>query len=217
MACGESVGEPRHCSQHHLLRKGNFADRFICLIRDAPTSGFASAAWQTVMFCSKLNSMNDDFDHLWELVTRQFHTSEYSVHGPDHWRRVERNGLLLATRTAADIAVVRLFALFHDSRRVNDGWDNGHGTRGAEYAAVLRGSVYQLPDDRFDLLHYACVWHTDGHHHDDPTIATCWDADRLDLGRVGIIPDPAFMSTAFGREIAAYGSIQPFLQTTANG
>jgi uncharacterized protein len=155
--------------------------------------------------------MNDVFDHLWQLVTTQFHTAGYSVHGPDHWRRVERNGLLLATRTGADIAVVRLFALFHDSRRENDGWDHGHGMRGAEYAATLRGSAYILSDDRFEILRYACVWHTDGKHHNDPTIATCWDADRLDLGRVGIIPDPAFMSTDFGREIAAYGSIQPFL------
>jgi uncharacterized protein len=155
--------------------------------------------------------MNDVIDHLWQLVTTQFDGSGYSVHGPDHWRRVERNGLLLATRTGADIAVVRLFALFHDSRRENDGWDDGHGMRGAEYAATLRGSAYILSDDRFELLRYACVWHTDGERHDDPTIATCWDADRLDLGRVGIIPDPAFMSTDFGREIAAYGSIQPFL------
>ena len=160
--------------------------------------------------------MNDDFDHLWQLVTEQFHSPGYSVHGPDHWRRVERNGLLLATRTGADIAIVRLFALFHDSRRENDGWDDGHGARGADYAATLRGTAYHLPDDRFHLLHYACVWHTDGGNHDDPTIGTCWDADRLDLGRVGVIPDPQFMSTEFGREIAAYGSIQPFIQSTAN-
>ena len=160
--------------------------------------------------------MNADFDHLWQLVAEQFHSPGYSVHGPDHWRRVERNGLLLATRTGADITVVRLFALFHDSRRENDCWDDGHGARGAEYAATLRGAAYDLPDDRFELLHYACVWHTDGEHHDDPTIATCWDADRLDLGRVGVIPDPQFMSTDFGREIAAYGSIQPFIQSTAN-
>jgi uncharacterized protein len=159
--------------------------------------------------------MNDVIDQLWQLVTTQFHASGYSVHGPDHWRRVERNGLLLATHTGADIGVVRLFALFHDSRRENDGWDDGHGIRGAEYAATLRGSAYILSDDRFELLRYACVWHTDGKHHDDPTIATCWDADRLDLGRVGIIPDPAFMSTDFGREIAAHGSIQPFLPKPA--
>jgi uncharacterized protein len=160
--------------------------------------------------------MNVDFVQLWQLVTSQFHASGYSVHGPDHWRRVERNGILLATRTQADIIVVRLFAIFHDSRRENDGWDDGHGARGAEFAASLRGHAYTLDDDRFELFRYACFWHTDGGHHHDPTIATCWDADRLDIGRVGIIPNAAFMSTDFGREIADHGSIQPFLPTNGN-
>ena len=155
--------------------------------------------------------MNIDFDNLWQIVTAQFHAPEYSVHGPDHWRRVERNGLLLATRTGVDTDIVRLFALFHDSRRENDGCDDGHGGRGAEYAASLRGTAFELPDDRFELLRYACVWHTDGDRHDDLTIATCWDADRLDIGRVGVVPDPEFMSTEFGREIADAGSIQLFL------
>ncbi len=155
--------------------------------------------------------MNCDFDQLWQLVTEQFHTQSYSVHGPAHWRRVERNGLLLATRTGADTDILRLFALFHDSRRENDGSDDGHGMRGAQYCATLRGTLFDLSDGRFQLLHYACVWHTEGKYHDNPTIATCWDADRLDLGRVGIIPDPKYMSTAFGGEIAECGSIQPFL------
>jgi len=156
--------------------------------------------------------MSLDFEHLWKLVSKQYHRPEYSIHGPAHWRRVERNGLLLATQTGADISVVRLFALFHDSRRENDGDDRGHGARGAAYAASLRGEAYELSEDRFKLLRFACVWHTDGNRDDDPTIGTCWDADRLDLGRVGVIPDPEFMSTDFGREIAAFGSIQPFLQ-----
>lgn len=160
-----------------------------------------------------IDLMNDALDDLWPLVAGQFHSPGYSVHGPDHWRRVERNALLLATRTGADIAVVRLFALFHDSRRENDGWDDGHGARGAEYAATLRATAFDLSDEQFALLHEACVWHTEGEHHDDPTIATCWDADRLDLGRVDVIPDPKFMSTEFGREIATCASTQPFLST----
>ncbi|MCA9790206.1 MAG: hypothetical protein KC910_00365 [Candidatus Eremiobacteraeota bacterium] len=36
----------------------------------------------------------------------------------------------------------------------------------------------------------------------DPTIATCWDSDRLDLDRVGVDPDPAFLSTAAARKLA---------------
>jgi uncharacterized protein len=158
------------------------------------------------------NRSNDENSDLWQIVAAQFHATGFSVHGVEHWRRVERNGLLLATRTGADLTVVRFFALFHDSRRENDDWDEGHGARGAEFASSLRGTAFEISEEQFDLLHYACVWHTDGEHHEDPTIATCWDADRLDLNRVGIIPSPRYMSTAFGQEIAAFGSLQPFLK-----
>ena len=152
-----------------------------------------------------------DFKRLWEIVTENYPGGPYSVHGPAHWRRVEQNGLLLATRTSADKTVVRLFALFHDSCRVNEGTDDGHGARGADYATTLHGHLYHLDDAAFELLRYACVWHTDRDHSPDPTIGTCWDSDRLDLGRVGMVPNAKYMSTAFGKEIAHYGSIQPFL------
>ena len=55
-------------------------------------------------------------------------------------------------------------------------------------------------------------WHTHGQLIDEPTIGTCWDADRLDLGRVGTEPEARYMSTDFGREIAAHGSIETFIQ-----
>ncbi|HWB59422.1 MAG TPA: hypothetical protein VG733_08020 [Chthoniobacteraceae bacterium] len=57
--------------------------------------------------------MSIDFDRLWQHVSGQFYTNGFSLHGPDHWRCVERNGLLLATRSGADATVVRLFTLFH--------------------------------------------------------------------------------------------------------
>jgi uncharacterized protein len=63
----------------------------------------------------------------------------------------------------------------------------------------------------FDALVYACTWHTDGEFADNPTIGTCWDADRLDLGRVSMIPSSEYMSTPFGKEVADAGSFYPFL------
>lgn len=156
--------------------------------------------------------MEIDFTALWRIVAAPFALHTTSLHGPPHWRRVERNGILLASRTGANVDVVRLFALFHDSRRMNDGWDPGHGARGAEFAAALRDEFRQLPDADFGILEYACIWHTDGVRHDDATIATCWDADRLDLGRVCVVPDPKRMCTEFGREIAAAGSVESFLE-----
>ncbi len=71
--------------------------------------------------------------------------------------------------------------------------------------------MYHVDDLSFALLEEACIGHTDRDFSDEPTIGTCWDADRLDLGRVGMIPNPDLMSTSFGKEIARVGSIYPFL------
>jgi len=152
-----------------------------------------------------------DWPLLWRTVSDQFPLGHESTHGPAHWRRVERNGLLLASRTGADTTVVRLFAVFHDSRRENENTDPEHGLRGAALATQFRGTYFDLEDDAFDKLVHACTWHTEEPSHSDPTIGTCFDADRLDLGRVGIIPSEEYMSTEFGREIARFGSVQPFL------
>src|SRR5262249_56457260 len=116
-------------------------------------------------------------------------------HGITHWARVLENGRRLATETAADLAVVALFAVLHDSQRVNEGSDPDHGPRAAEFAVQTRGTLFDLPDREFALLHRACAGHTHERTHPDPTIQTCWDADRLDLGRVGIVPHPNRLGT----------------------
>jgi len=116
-------------------------------------------------------------------------------HGVAHWGRVLENGLRLAEETGANVEAVTLFAVFHDSKRVNEAVDLGHGQRGAEFASALRERIFDLSDDEFDLLYRACAKHTDGHIHDDITVQTCWDADRLDLGRVGITPHPGRLCT----------------------
>ncbi len=144
---------------------------------------------------------------LWQHVIAHFPCGPHSIHGPEHWRRVERNGLLIAEQSGADETVVRLFALFHDSQRVNDGWDDGHGTRGAKFAFQCRGEFFEISDDMFEKLYFACAWHTDELYDDDPTIGTCWDADRLDLPRAGIKTDPDYLNTAFGKELAKSGNL----------
>ncbi|HSI82600.1 MAG: hypothetical protein ACAI35_26785 [Candidatus Methylacidiphilales bacterium] len=152
-----------------------------------------------------------DFDRLARLVSDQFdRDSHYSPHGPDHWRRVERNGLWLSTHTGADIMVVRIFAWLHDSQRLNDGHDPDHGPRAAEYAQTLFGDFFEMDEPAFEALLYACNGHTHEQSSPDSTIGTCWDADRLDLGRVGVIPSEEYMSTGFGRAVARAGSFAPF-------
>lgn len=60
-----------------------------------------------------------DFTALMEYVFEN-RLYESEVHGIEHWHQVEKNGLLLAPRTGADITVVRLFSIFHDCRRLDD-------------------------------------------------------------------------------------------------
>jgi len=43
--------------------------------------------------------------------------------------------------------------------------------------------------------------HTLGKQTTNVAIATCWDADRLDLGRVGIQPDEKYLLTAEAKRI----------------
>ena len=146
-----------------------------------------------------------NFYALWDHVTKAFQCNPDSIHGPSHWRRVEQNALKIAASNGAVVEVVRLFAVFHDSRRENDGVDFEHGERGAEYAASLRGTLFDLTDLHLDLLQYACRWHTHGRLSDDPTIGACWDADRLDLARIGMTPKAEFMSTTLGRILSTKG------------
>ncbi len=143
-----------------------------------------------------------DFSSLEDFVYENRLIDERSVHGLLHWHQVEFNGLLLSHETLADKTVVRLFALFHDSRRVSDGYDEEHGKLGADYAGQLFGKRFTLDKARFEKLLYACANHTTELSSGDATIDTCYDADRLDLGRVGIIPDPEKMATPFGKKLA---------------
>jgi uncharacterized protein len=141
-----------------------------------------------------------DYEKLWLVLTQQFYLGTESVHGPSHWRRVEEIGLRLSADSGADVTVVRLFAVFHDCRRMNESWDPQHGPRAAILATEMAGKHFQLDAKRLDLLVLACRQHTDGKLSSDPTVGTCWDSDRLDLPRVGVIPRPKMLSTKIARQ-----------------
>jgi uncharacterized protein len=113
---------------------------------------------------------------------------------------VRENGRRLARATGADLVVVELFAALHDSRRFNDYRDPEHGPRAAELVRTLDPSLVPLSSAQLDVLAEACRTHTSGTTTDDPTIGTCWDADRLDLLRVGTRPDPRYLVTEAARD-----------------
>lgn len=131
------------------------------------------------------------------------------IHGPRHWGRVLENGLRLAALTGADTKVVELFAVFHDARRENEGTDPHHGRRGAELAGRLRPQL-DLTDGQFEQLEYACIHHTEGLRQGQPTVQTCWDADRLDLWRAWIVPQAQRLCTeaAQDEDILAWSRVR---------
>lgn len=130
------------------------------------------------------------------------------VHGIEHWKRVERNGLLLATEDV-NVNVVRLFAYLHDHKRLSDGWDLEHGLRAAENMDNLRHTLLEgLTDEEFGMLRRACMEHTITERTGVPTIDACFDADRMDLPRVGYMPDPDRMASALGAAYARHGVVQ---------
>ncbi len=132
---------------------------------------------------------------LFQNLCGQYSLSPMGIHGLSHWVRVLANGRKLARHTGANLKVVELFAVFHDSCRLNDGGDPEHGIRGGRLAVEKRGEWFDISDGEMDLLFKACAFHTDGATDGDITVQTCWDADRLDLGRVGITPRPDRLCT----------------------
>lgn len=143
--------------------------------------------------------MSLDLRPIVQAVLAEYTLPLEGIHGVDHWARVLENGRSLSAVTGANLEVVSLFAVLHDSRRENESTDPAHGPRAAEYAAALRGALFDLSDDEFALLHRACTGHTHERTHADITIQTCWDSDRLDLGRIGIQPHPTRLCTPHAR------------------
>ncbi len=137
-----------------------------------------------------------DLKPILDAILAEYSLPQHGIHGVAHWARVLETGVRLAVVTGANVEVVQLFAVFHDSQRVSEKSDPSHGIRGAAFAAQLRGKLFDLNDDDFDLLFVACAGHTDRPTDDDPTVQTCWDADRLDLGRVGAKMDPLWLGEA---------------------
>jgi uncharacterized protein len=134
-----------------------------------------------------------------KLLREKFALDWTGIHGASHWSRVRLNGKILSNINGADFAVIEYFAFLHDSCRQNDGKDPKHGSRAAEFAkSNLRNEII-LNDDQFEILTSAMEGHTGGFEHDNLTVETCWDSDRLDLGRVGKYPDPIFLCTKAAR------------------
>ena len=126
---------------------------------------------------------------------------------------------MIARVNGADIEVVEHFALINDVMRIGESLDRSHGLRAAKFAAELWGKWIDLTEAQLELLKEACKKHSNGQITSNMTIQTCWDADRLDLGRLGIRPNPKLLGTAAAKNAdfiseAYFRSKQDFVNTT---
>ena len=150
---------------------------------------------------TEMRTLVFDRKGLLKAVLKQFKVDRQGVHGPGHWDRVRYHALMIGRATCADLLVVELFAFLHDSRRLNEDKDPEHGSRAASYAKELNGKFFQLTEDQLEKLCHSMSFHSDGGIHADATIQTCWDADRLDLGRVGKKPKAQYLSKEGAKHI----------------
>ena len=130
-----------------------------------------------------------------KTIRKQIKIDWWGHHGIRHWARVRRNGRIIAQHVPnIDLTVLDLFAVLHDAGRHDEDEDPYHGYR---CAALLR-KVYKPEDFGLNLGQYITLLYAIEHHSEQVkpisiTVAACWNADRLDIGRVGITPDKRFM------------------------
>ena len=124
--------------------------------------------------------------HVLAAILRRSTGKYLRIHGPAHWAEVAAAGLSLLGRTGADPLTVALFAAYHDAMRHSDLWDPYHGERATYLARAMNAAGdLELDGARLALLELALSAHDWGQTSQDPTVGTCWDADRLSLRRRG--------------------------------
>jgi uncharacterized protein len=121
-------------------------------------------------------------------------------HGPRHWRDVARMGQILYEDSKLNVnpELIFLFALLHDSQRLNEYNDPDHGLRASFLVEglILNGTLPESAEVLIPIL----IAHDQGLTSVDPLTGLCWDADRLTLWRVGVVPDSKYASTDLVKE-----------------
>lgn len=135
------------------------------------------------------------------------------LHGFGHWRAVYRTGNSLSTNI--DKLVLFFFSVFHDFFRENEYTDPNHGNRAAESCESIYLDLKVRTKDvgklklQMEKLAFALKYHDISPDEyarltnplkDDKTVQICLDADRLDLGRVGIQPNADYLLSQEARQ-----------------
>ncbi len=135
-----------------------------------------------------------------QIAAKNYPLDPTGAHGPFHWARVIDNGRLLAKIYNVNPRIPELFGAFHDCRRQRESHGTAHGPRGAHALAAI-APTNGLTFDELEYAIAACRYHTQTLFNFDVPIEIqiCLDADRLDLLRVGITPDPEYLFTELAK------------------
>lgn len=143
----------------------------------------------------------DDWGRLLDEARAGAPLAHDPMHGELHWRAVARAGLRirdLAPRL--DPRVMIAFGMLHDCRRETDDWDPEHGERAALVASRSCPLKRLLGAEGRAVVAEACRLHERGMSRPDaPELGACWDADRVNLVRLGFRLDPRYF-TILSRE-----------------
>lgn len=146
---------------------------------------------------------NRELEDLREFCVNRWPEEMGVIHGVGHWDRVAQFGKMLY-QEGADMDVIMCFAYLHDSERINNSVDDEHGFRASLFIDTIRDTYLKaLSDEQIATLKMACEMHTVVPRTGDITVNICFDSDRMDLLRVGIMPLPERMATRQGAELVA--------------
>jgi len=137
-----------------------------------------------------------DWDQLLDEARDGAVLAHEPMHGERHWRAVAWAGLRICEhhpKARPDVMIA--FGLMHDCRRETDDWDPEHGARAGIFAARSAPLRRLLGAEGRDLVAEACSLHERGMSRPDaPAIGACWDADRVNLVRLGFRLDPRYFT-----------------------
>ena len=122
------------------------------------------------------------------------------LHGISHLRRVAILSGRLANAVGEDVESAIVMGFLHDCARRNDKNDIDHARDSEVLARGLIERFYSHLD--VDRICEAIAGHADGDVTSDPFTGCLWDADRLELKRIGRTIDLDLLSTKVAKRLA---------------
>ncbi len=121
------------------------------------------------------------------------------LHGISHLRRVAILSGRLANAVGEDVESAVVMGFLHDCARRNDKNDIDHARDSEVLARGLIERFYSHLD--VDRICEAIAGHADGEVTSDPFTGCLWDADRMELKRIGRTIDLDLLSTKVAKRL----------------